>query len=227
MRYRDTLFFQSPSQPCPLNRVAHGLTSRFILEALGSIGARRDRRHLPLQRLPPRWSGAAARHDARTARVHPPLPAPCPATWLPPHSPLRPARQFRPQGEYSASPRTACGGTAAGACRSARTIRLAPTLSLLRRAHDHRRDLRAMAATTRATSRPRTNREQPVVTRHSLYSPPAATPKLRRMPPGTPFATIGATRLDISSGQFPMNGPSGEKSHSPSPANAGAEPDPE
>ena len=27
---------------------------------------RRDRRHLPLQGLPPRWSGAAARHDARS-----------------------------------------------------------------------------------------------------------------------------------------------------------------
>jgi hypothetical protein len=35
---------------------------------------------------------AAARHDTRAARIHPPLPAPCPATWLPPHSPLRPAR---------------------------------------------------------------------------------------------------------------------------------------
>ena len=120
---------------------------------------RRDRRHLPLQGLPPRWSGAAARHDARAARVHPPLPAPCPATWLPPHPPLRPARQFRTQGQYRACPRTACRGTAAGACRSARTTRLAPALSLLRRPHDHHRDLRAMAATTRATSRARTNRE--------------------------------------------------------------------
>ena len=154
---------------------------------------RRDRRHLPLQRLPPRWSGAAARHDARAARVHPPLPAPCPATWLPPHSPLRPARQFRPQGQYSASPRTACGGTAAGDCRSARATRLAPTLSLLRRAHDHHRDLRAMAATTCATSRARTNREQHVVTRHGLRSPHAATPTLRRMPQSSPFARIGAT----------------------------------
>jgi hypothetical protein len=110
----------------------------------------------------PRRSGAAARHHARTARVHPPLPAPCPTTWLPPHSPLRPARQFHTQGHYSASPRTACGGTAAGARRSARATRLAPTLSLLRRAHDHRRDLRAMAPTTRATSRPRTNRNTQV-----------------------------------------------------------------
>ena len=162
---------------------------------------RRDRRHLPLQRLPPRWSGAAARHDARAARIHPPLPAPCPATWLPPHPPLRPARQFRPQGQYSASPRIAGRGTAAGDCRVARTNRLAATVSLLRRAHDHHRDLRAMAATTRATSHDRTNREQPVVTRHGLHSPPAATPPLRRTPRGVPFAKISATgRISAAAG---------------------------
>ena len=105
---------------------------------------RQDRRHLPLQGLSPRWSRAAARHDARAARVHPPLPAPCPATWLPPHPALRLARQFRTQGQYCACPRTACRGTATRACRSARTTRLAPTLSLLWRTHDHHRDLRAM-----------------------------------------------------------------------------------
>ena len=70
-----------------------------------------------------------------------------------------PAREFRPQGQYSACPRTACRGTTDGAGRSARAPRLAPTLSLLRRAYDHRRNLRAMAATTRAASRARTNRE--------------------------------------------------------------------
>jgi hypothetical protein len=133
-----------------------------------------------------------------------------------PHSPLRLARQFRPQGQYRASPRTACRGTAVGDCRVARTDRLAPTVSLLRRAHDHRRDLRAMAATTRATSRDRTDREQPVVTRHGLRLPHAATPPLQRMPPGVPFARIGATGLNVSSGRFPIHGPPGEKSHSPS-----------
>jgi hypothetical protein len=34
---------------------------------------------------------------------------------------------------------------------------------------------------------------------------------------GTPFATIGATGLDMARGQFPMNGLPGEKTHSPSP----------
>ena len=63
-----------------------------------------------------------------------------------------------------------------------------------------------MAATPRATSRARTNREPPVVTRHGLCSPHAATPPLRRMPPGTPVTKIGANRLDISRGQIPIYG---------------------
>ena len=164
---------------------------------------------------PPRWSRAAACHDARTTRVHPPLPAPCSTTRLPPHSPLRLARQFRTQGQYGASPRTAGRGTAAGARRIARTTRLAPALPLLRRTHDHHRDLRAMAATTRTTSRASINRDHPVVTRHGLRSSQAATPLLRRMPPGAPFAKISATELNFSRGQFPIQSPPGHKSHSP------------
>ena len=63
--------------------------------------ARRGRRHLPLQGLSPRWSRALRHHDARRRRVHPPLPAPRPAEGLPPHPPLRPARQRRPAGPTS------------------------------------------------------------------------------------------------------------------------------
>jgi hypothetical protein len=74
-----------------------------------------------------------------------------------------------------------------------------------------------MAATTRATSRDRTNREQPVVTRHGLHSPPATTPPLQPMPPGVAFARISATGLNVSRGQYLIHGPSGEKSHSPGP----------
>ena len=176
---------------------------------------RRNRRHLPLQGLSPRWSRATARHDPRAARVHPSLAAPCPATRLPPHPALRLARQFRPQGQYCACPRTACRGTAARACRRARTTRLAATLSLLWRAHDHHRDLRTMAATPRATSRARINREHHVVTRHGLRSPHAATPPLRRTPPGTPFSKISANVLDISRDQIPILASPGQKSHSP------------
>jgi hypothetical protein len=43
-----------------------------------------------------------------------------------------------------------------------------------------------MAATTRATSRNRTNRELSVVTRHGLRSPQAAILPIRRMPRGVP-----------------------------------------
>jgi hypothetical protein len=151
----------------------------------------------------------------RQGQVHLPLPAPCPATWLPPHPALRFARQFRPQGQYRASPRTACRGTAAGACRTARTTRLAPSLSLLRRTHDHHRDLRAMVPTTRTTSHDRTNREQSVVTRHGLHTPDAATPPSWRMLPAAPFITVGAPGLTGSRGQFAIHGLSGERSRSP------------
>jgi hypothetical protein len=190
-------------------------THRVAISNRRLIAFRRDRRHLPLQGLSPRWSRAAARHDARAARVHPPLPAPCPATWLPPHPSLRLARQFRSQGQYCACSRTACRGTAARACRGTRTTRLAATLSLLWRTHDHHRDLRAMEATPRATSRARINREHPVVTRHGLRSPLPATPPLRRMHLGTPFTKITANVLDISRGQIPILPLPGAKSHSP------------
>ena len=136
---------------------------------------------------PPRWPRAAARHDPRATRVHPPLSAPCPATWLPPHPPLRLARQFRTQGQYCAGPPTACRGAAAGARRRARTTRLAAALPLLRRAHDHHRDLRTMEPAPRATSRARINREHPVVTWHGLRSPHAAAPSCGEYPQARPF----------------------------------------
>ena len=45
----------------------------------------------------------------------------------------------------------------------------------------------------------------PVVTRHGLRSPHAATPPLRRMPPGTPFTKISANVPVISRGQIPIS----------------------
>ena len=65
---------------------------------------RRGRSHLPLQGLSPRWCRAPARHDARSRRVHPPLPAPRPAAWAStasvtmgcsPAPPARPASHSR------------------------------------------------------------------------------------------------------------------------------------
>ena len=178
---------------------------------------RRDRRHLPLQGLPPRWSRATARHDDRAARVHPPLPAPCPATRLSPHPPLRLARQFSTQGQYCACPRAAWRRVDAGTCGIIRATRSSPALSLLRRAHVHHRDLRAMEAISRATSRSCTNRERPLVTRHVLRSTHAATPPLRRMRQYTLSATINPTGLNMRRGQLPIHAPPGDKSHSTSP----------
>jgi hypothetical protein len=131
------------------------------------------------------------------------------------HPALRSARQFHPQGQYRASPRTACRGTAAGDCRSAGTTRLAPAVSLLRRPHDHHRDLRAMAPTTRATSCADVNRERSVVTRHGLHTPHVAKSPLRRMLQDAPFARTSATGLNVGCGQLPIHCPSGGEAHSP------------
>jgi hypothetical protein len=54
---------------------------------------RRARCDLPLQGLSPQRAGAIPHDDARAGRVHPALPAPRPAQGLPPHPPLRFARQ--------------------------------------------------------------------------------------------------------------------------------------
>ena len=56
---------------------------------------RRQRRHLQVQGLPAQRARALQDHDARGARVHPPLPHPRAALGLPPHPTLRPVRQRR------------------------------------------------------------------------------------------------------------------------------------
>ena len=140
-------------------------------------------------------------------RVHPPLPAPCPATRLSPHPALRLARQFRtPYRPVSRMPASCLASRQRRKLskRQSHSIR-SPALSLLRRPNDHHRDLRAMEPTTRATSRGRTNPERPVVTRHALRSPHAiATPPLRPMPPHTPFTKIVTKAPKFSSGQIPI-----------------------
>ena len=129
--------------------------------------------------------------------------------------PLRLARQFRAQGQYHARPRTTCRGTPTGARRSAGTTRLAATLSLLRRAHDHHRDLRAMEATTRATSLARINREHPVVTRHRFSLTSRRNTSVTANAPGTPFAKISVNVVHSGRRRIPILAWSGKKSHSP------------
>lgn len=70
-------------------------------------------------------------------RVHPPFPAACPATRLPPYSPLRLARQRDPQGQHRPRPRTAGCSATVRTSRRRPTARSAATLSLLRRPHAH------------------------------------------------------------------------------------------
>ena len=64
---------------------------------------RRRRRHLQMEGLSRRGSRAPQAHDARHRRVHPPLPHPRPAARLPPHPPLRPARQRHTRRQHRAS----------------------------------------------------------------------------------------------------------------------------
>jgi Putative transposase len=71
--------------------------------------AQRQRRHLQMEGLPPRRSGAIRRDDARYARVHPPLPDASVATGLPPHSLLRPAHQPDTRQQHHAYRRIAHG----------------------------------------------------------------------------------------------------------------------
>ena len=85
-------------------------------------------------------------------RVHPPLPDPRAALGLPPHPLLRPARQRQPCRQHRASPRTARGantpdrGHQGRQHRGHRTANTRASLPLLRRPHDHHRDLRSAAA---------------------------------------------------------------------------------
>ena len=64
--------------------------------------ARRARRDLRVQGLPPQWPGAVLHHDPQRRRVHPALPAPRSAKEISPHPPLRAARQPRQQSQHCA-----------------------------------------------------------------------------------------------------------------------------
>ncbi len=98
-----------------------------------------------------------ARYTHRV-RVHQALPAPRSAEGVPSHPPLRIARQRHLQGQHRARQRTdrrASGsdGSAGRARRPGpgrqRRNRPSPAMPLLRRPHDHRRDLRARRRTPR------------------------------------------------------------------------------
>ena len=96
-----------------------------------------------------RGAGPLQDHDAGDRRVHPPLPDARSARWLPPHPLLRPARQRRPCRQHRARPRTARTAMAPDRCHrgrhhQARRAKVArASMPVLRRPHDHHRNLRA------------------------------------------------------------------------------------
>ena len=75
-----------------------------------------------------------------------------------------------------------------------RAARCPPTVSVLRRAHDHHRDLRALASAPRTTALHATNREKFAVTRHGLTQFPAAAPSLRPTPEFVPSVVSDASK---------------------------------
>ena len=180
---------RSPA-PRPCSPISSRYTHRVAISNRRPDRLRRGRRHLPLQGLPPRRPRAAAGHDARDRRVHPPLPAPCPAARLPPHPALRPARQRRPARPASRVP-ASCWPVAPPPepVETGEPARSAPALSLLRRAHDHHRDLRALEAAPRAA---RSNRGA-VVTRHGSFPRHAVAMSLRQTAPCAPTVALASS----------------------------------
>src|SRR5205085_11360089 len=138
--------------------------------------------------------------DARRRRVHPPLPDPRPARRVPPHPTLRPARQRQPDRQYRigppAAPRTRLAAVKPRQRRhrkSSRTQRV-ERLSLLRRAHDHHRDLRTRLPAA-AVAYP-TDRARQFMTITPLSPSPITDSARRRHLTGTghtsPIATVSA-----------------------------------
>ena len=125
-------------------------THRVAISNRRLIAFDESRRHLPLQGLPPRRRRPAADHDTCGRRVHPPLPAPCPAARLPSHPALRPARRLRPQGQPRTRPPVARGHAARHERSIGRTGRLPSAMPMLRRTHDRHRDLRTAEAAAQA-----------------------------------------------------------------------------
>ena len=64
---------------------------------------RPQQRHLPMEGLSRRRSRPPEGHDTLSRRVHPTFPDPRPAARLPPHPPLRPARQRHPRRQHRPS----------------------------------------------------------------------------------------------------------------------------
>ena len=78
-------------------------------------------RDLPMEGLSCRGSRLSEGHDTRYRRVHPGHSDPRPAVWLPPHPPLRPARQSGTRADNIAQ-RAACSTCLRNSTRPAMTV---------------------------------------------------------------------------------------------------------
>ena len=102
-----------------------------------------------MEGLPDRGSRPIQDDDAGDRRVHPPFPDPRPAEGASSHPPLRPVRQRRASRKHRPRPPTARRASLARStcqhpnCRCRRTANIITPMPLLRRPHDHHRDLRA------------------------------------------------------------------------------------
>src|SRR5947199_1305043 len=135
--------------------------------------------------------------DARRRRVHPPLPDPPPARRVPPHPTLRLARQRQPDRQYRIGPPAARRTRPAAVKRGQRRHRKSSPrqrlerLSLLRRAHDHHRDLRTRLPAA-AVAYP-TDRARQLMTITPLSPSPITASVRRRYLTGTVHPSTSAT----------------------------------
>src|SRR5579863_4189941 len=70
---------------------------------------------------------------------------------------------------------------------------------MLRRTHDHHRDVRALASAPRTTPLHATNREEFAVTRHGLPQFPPAAPLLRQTPEFAPSVASDLAKPPLAS----------------------------
>jgi hypothetical protein len=143
--------------------------------------------------------------DARHRRVHSPVPHPCPAARLPPHPPLRPARQAFLRRQHRPRPRAACRAEASKHCRRRPDSRAIPhghaSLPLLWRPNDHRRDFPTRLRTTRS-SHHTTSRDQDRHVMTTLQRCSAA-----RLFAGSPPATAALAQITRHSSIAPLTPP--------------------
>ena len=169
-------------------RVAQGRGRRWRLQGIipWLSDARVAEGHNEVEEgLPDQGPRPAQDHDARRRRVHPPLSPARAAQRLPPHPTLRPVRQRRSGAQHRARPPSARRAQDPARQRASRsrqrdrnTFVCAP-MPVLRRPHDHRRDVRRSAPWALTAAEPDQDRHLMII---------AALPASQRRFPSPPPA---------------------------------------